>query len=596
MGLPPRAESVRDDRRLLRRALAGAVTMFLVQPPADLWAAACLAPVPWLLVARDGVGAARRPWRVLWLAGFLHWLLAIHWLRLPHPATSIGWVALSAWLGAFLPLFVWATRRLVTRHGWALVAAAPVAWAGCEQLRGTLLGGFTLGSLGHTQWRFTTLVQAADVVGDVGVGAILVLVAAALVVVAGEAGAARPSRRRATAAATTAIAVVAIVLAYGTWRLRSAPDDPRSLDILLVQGSIDTELKHDPEAAGQVLGEYDGLTRGALGTGPRPHLVVWPETMWRWPVISIEPDYELPAEVVDRVLGPRGGDGSSATGVESEGARQARCRAILEQDRIDPLAAHARRYGTTWLVGVDRQVVSRRGRFDAFHFNAALFLDAAGTPIACYDKMVPVTFGETVPFAETFPLLYRLSPLAAGLTPGDGPVAVTVGGLRVAPTICYESALPGAVRAVVRGLEASGERPDILVNLTNDGWFWGSSELDMHLAAGIFRAVEARTPLAIAANTGFSAAIDGCGRLLARGPRRATGTIRQRLRPDGRASPMIALGPVPTVTCAGLVTLLLGIAGLETSLFRGSRAGRRTLTPAPTLPPRTGGGDGVQVR
>ena len=66
--------------------------------------------------------------------------------------------------------------------------------------------------------------------------------------------------------------------------------------------------------------------------------------------------------------------------------------------------------------------------------------------------------------------------------------------------------------------------------------------------------------------------------------------------PDGRASPMIALGPVPTVTCAGLVTLLLGIAGLETSLFRGSRAGRRTLTPAPTLPPRTGGGDGVQVR
>ena len=73
-------------------------------------------------------------------------------------------------------------------------------------------------------------------------------------------------------------------------------------------------------------------------------------------------------EVVERVLGPRG-DAADA-GVESEESRQARCRAILEQDRLDPLAAHARRYGTTWLVGVDRQLVSRRGRFDAFHFNA----------------------------------------------------------------------------------------------------------------------------------------------------------------------------------------------------------------------------------
>ena len=89
--------ALRDaDRRVLRLGLLGAVTMFLVHPPADLWMLAWLAPAPWLILARDGVGAARHPWRSLWFAGLVHWLLTIHWLRLPHPATSIGWVALSA--------------------------------------------------------------------------------------------------------------------------------------------------------------------------------------------------------------------------------------------------------------------------------------------------------------------------------------------------------------------------------------------------------------------------------------------------------------------------------------------------------------------
>ncbi|MCK4685558.1 MAG: hypothetical protein KAT44_11410, partial [Pirellulales bacterium] len=76
--------------------------------------------------------------------------------------------------------------------------------------------------------------------------------------------------------------------------------------------------------------------------------------------------------------------------------------------------------------------------------------------------------------------------------------------------------------------------PDLIANLTNDGWFWGSSELDMHLTAAIFRAVEVRTPIIIAANTGFSASIDGCGRLIACGPRRKPATLRVEVVPDGR--------------------------------------------------------------
>jgi apolipoprotein N-acyltransferase len=106
---------------------------------------------------------------------------------------------------------------------------------------------------------------------------------------------------------------------------------------------------------------------------------------------------------------------------------------------------------------------------------------------------------------------------------------------------------------------AAGRRPDVLVNLTNDGWFWGSSELDMHLAAGIFRAVEVRTPLVIAANTGFSAAIDGSGRLLARGPRRAAAPLRVTVRPDGRPSFWLTAGTLP----AGVTLAVMAVLALE---------------------------------
>ena len=104
--------------------------------------------------------------------------------------------------------------------------------------------------------------------------------------------------------------------------------------------------------------------------------------------------------------------------------------------------------------------------------------------------------------------------------------------VRIAPSICYESVLSHVIRGQVNALAAEGQEPDVLVNLTNDGWFWGSSELDLHLMCGVFRAVECRKPLLIAANTGFSAWIDSDGRIEQQGPRRAKGVIIAEPRLD----------------------------------------------------------------
>ena len=130
-----------NDRQVWVLSLAGAAAMFLVQPPADCWMLAWLAPLPWLAIVQADRLAAATPWRSLWVGGFCHWLAAIHWLRLPHPATSIGWVALAAYLACYVPLFVVIARRLVHGWRWPLVVAAPLAWMACEQLRGWVLGG-----------------------------------------------------------------------------------------------------------------------------------------------------------------------------------------------------------------------------------------------------------------------------------------------------------------------------------------------------------------------------------------------------------------------------------------------------------------------
>ena len=60
------------------------------------------------------------------------------------------------------------------------------------------------------------------------------------------------------------------------------------------------------------------------------------------------------------------------------------------------------------------------------------------------------------------------------------------------PNICYETVLPYVIRNQLVALRQQGQEPQILVNVTNDGWFWGSSELEQHLACGVFRTVECR--------------------------------------------------------------------------------------------------------
>ena len=211
------------------------------------------------------------------------------------------------------------------------------------------------------------------------------------------------------------------------------------------------------------------------------------------------------------------------------------------------------------IVGLDREHFAG-SRIESF--NAAAYLSAQGDVLGTYDKNHLVPFGEFVPWADRYTWLQRLTPLpGGGLTSGHGAAAFEVRGLRLAPHICYESVLSHLIRGQVDELARQGREPDVLVNLTNDGWFWGSSELDMHLACGVFRAVECRKPFLVAANTGFSAWIDPDGRIVHQGRRRAEDILFAEVGRESRKSWYLVHGDWPAGVCL-VLAVLAAVVGL----------------------------------
>jgi apolipoprotein N-acyltransferase len=230
---------------------------------------------------------------------------------------------------------------------------------------------------------------------------------------------------------------------------------------------------------------------------------------------------------------------------------------VPETARIcaDEAARTVRQFGTRCLLGT-QGLYCRES--DVQRFNSAGFYGPDGELLAVYHKMHPVMFGEYVPLGEVLPWLYRLTPMPEGLSAGRQPMSFAAGGLRFSPSICFENTVPHLIRRQLAQLRADGQRVDVLVTLTNDGWFWGSSLLDLHLTCGVFRAVENRKPMLISANTGISAWIDSRGRVLEQGPRRASRTLVVDVAGDPSVSPYTRYGDWFAGLC--LLATLAGLA------------------------------------
>lgn len=511
-------------------AAIGGLLFWLALPPVDFGPLAFFAPVPWVWLIERPALTGRRPYLQIWLASFLFWLTALHWLTLPHWATSFGWVLLSFYLAFYLPAFIAIARVCVHRWRASTLIAAPVVWVGLELVQSYLLTGFMMIVLGQTLYRWTAFIQIADLTGTFGLSFVVIVVATCLARALPWEG-----RRWAARPLLPAAALVAIVLAYGWWRTSGEylTDGPT---VALVQGDIDTEMKADPARNEQIFKEYGRLTMDALRQAKRLDLIVWPETMFRYSWFTFSNDYR-----------PQEGDAFTPEQLQAA-SHQAVENVVL------PIA-------TPMLIGIDRWHHTADG---LQRYNAALFVDRDANPLGLYGKSHLVMFGEYVPFARRFPFLHALTPLPASSVPGDGGIAVEVNGVCYSPSICFETTLSRVIRRLVNDARSSRTAcdPQVLVNLTNDGWFWGSAELDIHLICGVFRAVECRKPLLIAANTGFSAWIDSDGRIVKQAKRRAEDVIIAQPQLDSRHSPYLQFGDAFALGCFA-ITALVALSALR---------------------------------
>ena len=214
-----------------------------------------------MAVAR-AAGATERPPTIpaLWLAGFVFWLAALYWLTLPHWATSFGWLALSFYLAFYIPVFVGLTHVAVHRLGISLLVAAPIVWTGLELAKGHLLSGFTMGSLGHTQFRFLPFIQIADIISGYGVGGLVILGGACLARMIPWNG-----RRWAIWPLAPLTAMFAVTLVYGYQRLASAPC---AIPRLLASRHPRVDRYHN-EAGSDRLSSYSQRLYAALSGGGR---------------------------------------------------------------------------------------------------------------------------------------------------------------------------------------------------------------------------------------------------------------------------------------------------------------------------------------
>jgi len=512
-------------------AFLGSILLWASFPPLDWWPLAWVAPVPCVLLIDRKKLDGWRPYTVLGLAGFVFWMGVLHFLRLPHWATSFGWVALSFYFAFYLPVFVGLSRVAVHRFRVPVILAAPIVWTGLELARGHLLTGMSMACLGHTQYRWIELIQVSDVAGAYSVSFVVMFVVASLAAIfpsdrslPNVPSLQRGGRIRQILSALwpllPAAAVLAAVLLYGQHRIQmnSSSGGPR---IALIQGSIDVELFDDPdpdtmnrmvkERKESIFREYLQLSDDAIRNGGHIDLLVWPESMFPGGLLTFDPKVAKP---------------SWFKGSEDDFGKSLKKSAESGPADMAELAQHL---GVPLLLGSNRE---HFGVDSEKCYTSAVYVDRDGEIVGRYDKIHLVAFGEYMPFVEYAPWLQNFTPLTGSASPGDQFMAFDVDGACVAPSICYENVLSHFIRRQVNTLAAEGKEPDLLINLTNDGWFWGSSELDLHLTCGVFRAVECRKPFLIAANTGFSAWIDSDGRIQEQGPRRDKGIILAQPRLD----------------------------------------------------------------
>ena len=363
--------------------------------------------------------------------------------------------------GLFAALMVLAGRARVGFSRKALVLA-PFLWVAVELLRAHLVS-FPWLLLGTSQIDNLPLTRLASVTGVYGVSFEIALVNTAFT------AAMLVHRRRRkpllVAALAGAVALQATVLVQ-------VPRSEVDSHATLVQQNVPIQRQWSYE---QYKGLLDELTRLSRAPEPgkdpgAPPLIVWPES-------------PAPFQTNDRLF-------------------------------AETTAELARTQHAWLLAGATAVQPTVKPGEAPSDYNSALLVSPEGVPTQRYDKVHLVPWGEYVPFAWAFGFAKALTHEVGAFTSSAGErLPLDAGGHRYGVFICYESVFPHEVRQFVE------HGAEVLVNISNDGWFGDSGAAWQGLNMARMRAVENHRWMLRDTNTGITASIDPLGRVVAGAPR-----------------------------------------------------------------------------
>jgi apolipoprotein N-acyltransferase len=294
--------------------------------------------------------------------------------------------------------------------------------------------------------------------------------------------------------------VLAAAIGFGLWRLSAPLPGARDGLVRLVQPNAAQSVKWDQSLADLHLARLLNLTRK---DGPAD-LTIWPETA-----------VPFMLEYAPTVAGM-----------------------ITEASEGRPV-----------LTGIQRESGGR-------YYNSLRMLEGEGVEAARYDKAHLVPFGEYIPFGDLaydwFGLRAFAAQAGATYSAGPGPQVIDLGEFgHVLPLICYEAIFP-------RFVNSAPERPDWLLQITNDAWFGVWTGPFQHFDQARLRAVEQGLPLLRVANTGVTAVIDARGRVLERLPFGERGALDTAIPAALPPTPYSRWGDLPVFLClAGLALVAL---------------------------------------
>jgi apolipoprotein N-acyltransferase len=393
---------------------------------------------------------------VLWYVGTCYWVYdTMHeYGGLSAPIAALVLLLFALYLGLYHGVFGLLVSLLARKdsHPRLALIAAPCLWVAIEWAR-TRISGFPWDLLGVTQVDNIPLTRIATVTGVYGLSFEI-----ALVNVAFAAAFLVPRGRRKTLLSASLLA--AFLLQVGRWA--SFPPVRGDRTAILLQQNLPVA---DTEA--WTKDHYDSIFREfsaqSLQASPppsrRPDLIVWPESPA--PFFTNDP---------------------------------------LLRDAISNLARQSQAWLVVGSIGIDSPQRM---------FNSAALVSPTGQWDGRYDKIHLVPFGEYVPFARMFSFAGGLTEAVGNFTHGTAHAPLQAGDQRLGIFICYESIFPNEVRQLVK------QGAQVLVNISNDGWYGDSGAWAQHLNQARMRAIENHRWLLRATNTGLTASIDPYGRVVA---------------------------------------------------------------------------------